>query len=394
MDTPGRTQVAVVGASPSGLAAAERAAREGADVRLVEAGRVGYPEPPAVVGFDHVWPETVDSPQAAIRGRFDGIQLTSPGWYTLNVEAPGRIVDRTVLDRWLADRARKAGARVEPETGPWAVDGPGRLVQAGRTLEADVVVFADGARSIAREIVDPVQEPDQLVWGVTHEIPVRSTPDRLPIRVGDHAPGGRTQTVPIEDETTWHWTFARRPRRETIEVAERAVRAEADRRGWSNAPVEGIERRHVAPDPVFQRPGTLAADRTLVTGGAAGLGGLEVGLAAGSIAGRVAARAAGGPRASRADLVEYERICHERFSPAYRGLADLMTVAERMPDALIDALAAPWDGQRVDLDRVAGLALDDIGSRARSLAGIAARSPGRATRSLVGGLLAGGASIS
>lgn len=394
MDAPRRTQVAVVGASPSGLAAAERAAREGADVRLVEAGRVGHPEPPAVVGFDHVWPATVDPPEAAIRGRFGGVELTSPGGHTLTVEAPGRIVDRTVLDRWLADRVREAGAHVEIETGPWQVDGPGRLVQADRALEADVVVFADGARSIAREIVDPIQEPDQLVWGVTHEIPIRSASDRLPIRVGDHAPGGRTQTVPIDDETTWHWTFAHRPRRETVEIAERAVRAEADRRGWSNAVVEGIERRHVAPDPVFQRPGTLAADRTLVAGGAAGLGGLEVGLAAGSIAGRVAARAIAGGRASRADLIEHERICHERFSPAYRGLADLMTVAERVPDGLIDALAAPWNGQRVELDRVAGLALDDIGSRARSLAGIAARSPGRATRSLVGGLLVGGASIS
>lgn len=393
MDAPRRTQVAVVGASPSGLVAAERAAREGADVLLVEAGRVGHPEPPAVVGFDHVWPNTVDPPGAAIRGRFHGVELTSPGGHTLTVQAPGRIVDRTVLDEWLAERAREAGADVETEAGPWQVDGPGRLVQADRALEADVVVFADGARSIAREIVDPVQEPDQLVWGVTHEIPVRSSPDRLPIRVGDHAPGGRTQTVPIDDETTWHWTFARRPRRETIEIAERSVRAEADRRGWSNATVESIERRHVAPDPVFQRPGTLAADRTLVAGGAAGLGGLEVGLAAGSIAGRVAAQAAVGGRAGRADLVEHERICHERFSPAYRGLADLMTVAERVPDGLIDALAAPWDGQRVDLDRVAGLALDDLRSRARSLAGIAVRSPGRATRSLVGGLLVGGASI-
>jgi len=386
--------VAVVGASPAGLSAAARAARAGADVELVEASRVGHPEPPAVVGFDHVWPDAVDPPEAAVRRRFKRVRLASPAGHAIDVRAPGRVVDRTRLDRWVAGRAREAGARVTEGTGPWRVAGPGVLENEARRLAAEVVVFADGARSIVRELVDPVEAPDALVWGVTHEVPAAPPEDGLDLRVGGHAPGGRTQLVPLGEDRLWHWTFARRPKEQAVDLAERALEQAADRHGWPSSALEAAERRHVAPDPVFQRPDTLAGERSLVAGGAGGLGGLEVGLATGRRAGRAAARAVRADGARRRELVAYEHQVVRRFAPAYRGLAELMDLAERTPDAVLDALAEPWTDATVPLDRLAGLAVDDAGARASSLAGLVARAPVRATRSTLAAAAAAGATLS
>lgn len=385
---PETTDLAVVGASPAGLAAVRAAASRGLDVLLLEAGRIGEPEPPAVVGFDSAWPEAVDPPSETRRTRFAEVLLTSPGGHSLTVEAPGRIVHRTRLDRWLADRARQAGAHVVTDLGPCTVEAAGRLNHAKGVTEAEVVVFADGPRSIARELIDPVHEPEHLVWGVTHEVPLPEAPTSLEITVGSHAPGGRTQILPIGPSTAWHWTFARRSREEAIQLADRALEAAADRHGWPRAAVEEAARRHVAPDPVFQRPRRLATDRTLVAGGAGGLGGLEAGLASGLLAGEAAAGAVADGRTDRTALAGYEQACLERFSPALEGLAELMQIAERTPDAVFDALFRPWNGSRVRLDRVAGLGLSDALLRLRALARLVRRSPTRTVGSLAGAAVA------
>lgn len=347
--------VAVVGASPAGLAAARAASRAGAETLLVEAGRIGRPEPPAVVGFDRLWPAGWTPPEAAVRGRFDRVELTLPGGHPLGIETGGRVVDRTRLDRWAAERARRAGAEVRQQTGPWEVLEPGRLSGPDGEIDAEVVVFADGAGSIASAIVDPVEAPEHLVWGITHELDVDSRAGPLALRVGDHAPGGRTQIVPIDASTSWHWTFVRRERCDAIETAEAALADTARRRGWDDRVLEAAERLHVAPDPTLQRPAGLAGPRTLVAGGAGGLGGLEVGLASGHEAGKAAARAVLDGGSARKPLEAYAERCRGRYGPAYRGLERLFGLAERTPDALLDALARPQAGRALEVDELEGL---------------------------------------
>jgi flavin-dependent dehydrogenase len=348
-------EVAVVGASPAGLAAAHAAASHGLDVVLLEAGTVGEPEPPAVVGFEAIWPDAWAPPEAAIRSRFGTVEVGLPGDHPVRVQAPGRVVDRTRLDRWAAERARRAGAEIRTETGPWEVREPGHLAGPAGRVQAEVVVFADGAGSIASAIVDPVEAPEQLVWGVTHELELGVPSDPLAIRVGDHAPGGRTQLVPIDASTTWHWTFARCPREQAIEQAERALAWTARRRGWPEEVVADARRLHVAPDPTLQRPARLAGPGTLVAGGAGGLGGLEAGLSTGQEAGRAAARAVVAEASPEEPLQAYARACRRRFAPAYRGLERLFALAERVPDRLLAALARPQADRELELDEVAGL---------------------------------------
>lgn len=352
---PEDRDVAVVGASPAGLAAAHAAASSGLDTLVLEAGRIGHPEPPAIVGFQHLWPEAWSPPPEAVRSRFAQVELTLPGDQRVVVEAPGRIVDRTRLDRWAAKRARRAGAELRTETGPWEVHRPGHLAGPAGEVRAEVVVFADGAGSIASAIVDPVEVPDRLVWGVTHEVDVGLEEDPLGIRVGSHAPGGRTQLVPIEASRSWHWTFVRRTRAEAIEHAERALAATARRRGWPAEVVEEARRVHVAPDPVLQRPARLAGPRTLVTGGAGGLGGLEVGLRAGTRAGQAAARAVLAGGSPEQPLDDYAEACRQRFAWAYRGLDRLFRVADLLPDPALAALARPQAGRVFEIEELADL---------------------------------------
>lgn len=350
-----KPDVAVVGASPAGLAAAHASAAQGLDTLLLEAGEIGHPEPPAVVGFQALWPEAWRPPEEAIRYRFPGVELTFPGDNEVRVEAGGRIVDRTEFDRWAAERARRAGAEVRSQTGPWEVREPGCLHGPAGEVRAAVVVFADGGQSIANAIVDPVEAPERLVWGVTHELDVSVRPQRLPIRVDEHAPGGRTQLVPIDGETTWHWTFSRRPREEAVRRAEASLQATARRRGWPEDVLEGAHQRHVAPDPVLQRPARLAGPRTLVAGGAGGLGGLEVGLASGRSAGQAAARALRGEAPARRALEAYAEDCRRRFGPAYRGLDRLFRLSERLPDAVLSVLAQPQAGRVFEVEDLAEL---------------------------------------
>lgn len=350
--------LAVVGASPAGIAAAHAAASRGLDTLLLEADAVGRPEPPAVVGFERVWPDPWSPPAKALRSRFQAVELTLPGDHAIEVHAPGRVVDRVRLDRWALDRARSAGAEVRTETGPWEVRGPGELAGPAGEVEAEVVVFADGAGSIASAIVDPVEAPEHLVWGITHEVDVDTRGGPLPLRVGDHAPGGRTQIVPIDEDKSWHWTFVRRDRERALELAGEALAATARRRGWPQPILDDARRLHVAPDPTLQRPARLAGPRTLVTGGAGGLGGLEVGLASGQLAGEAAAGAvlAEGPPEPR--LEAYAERCRERWAPAYRGLERLFALAERTPDRLLGALAKPQAGRELELEELDGLLAD------------------------------------
>jgi flavin-dependent dehydrogenase len=355
---PTACDVAIVGASPAGLAAAHACASDGLDTILVEAGEIGRPEPPAVVGFDRLWPQTWAPPDGARRSTFEEVTVTMPGGHPITVQAPGIIVDRTRFDRWGADRARSTGAEVHEETGPWEVLGPGRLAGPAGEVAAEVVVFADGADSIASAIVDPVEAPEHRVWGITHEIDVDAREGPLAIGVGDQAPGGRTQVVPLDETTAWHWTFVRRERSQAIEQAEQALAATAERRGWSPSVVDEAQRRHVAPDPTLQRPARLAGPRTLVAGGAGGLGGLEVGLATGRSAGQAAVEAVLGDEAPQPTLERYAERCRQRYAPAYRGLDRLFRWADRTPDEVLAALARPQTGRELALDEVAGLVGD------------------------------------
>lgn len=327
--------VAVVGASAAGLAATLAAARSGAEVTLYESrGVLGVPAAPAIVGFDFLWPDDIDPPKRAIRRRLAGVHLRASEGRGPLVDAPLRLFDRAELDQHMAAEAQKSGARIE--TGA-SID-----VDALRA-RARVLIFADGARSQASRYLRPTRDPAGLAWGAVLAFEAPSDVDRLLLTFGPHAAGGRSQLNPLGGGRWSHWTFFRGDPANAETIGRRALAMDAALQGWKriDARFEGV-----APDPVYTVPGQLAAPGILVTGGAAGQGGLEVGLASGWLAGETAARVAQGKASER----DYERAWRARYQRGYTRLRRAADMLSRLTDAETRALFAAWEGARLTPD--------------------------------------------
>lgn len=348
-----RAGVAVVGASAAGLAAAVAAAEAGADVLLLEArDEVGVPPAPAVVAFDFLWPRALPLPAGPVRRRLRGARVASPGGRALDVDAPLSILDRTVLDRALAERARRAGARVVTGVRGLRVGADRVLAWEGGEARAGVVVFADGALSLGRALLPTLRDPERLAWGAALAVegPDAEREERLRIFLGAHARGGRSQANPLGGASWSHWTFYLGGTAGAGDAEGRARRALAhDARllGWPDDAVKGARFVGAAPDPVYALPGRIAGDGVLAAGGAAGQGGVEMGVAAGLLAGEVAARAVAHGRTDAAALREYERAWRRRHLTGYRMLRAATDALARLDDAELDDLLAPWDGRAV-----------------------------------------------
>lgn len=324
------TRIAVVGASAAGLAAALAAARAGARVTLYESrAQVGVPAAPAIVGFDFLWPQELPRPRESVRRRLQGVRLRGASGRGPLVDAPLSLFDRARLDAHLAAEAEKAGARIET----------GAAADAWERAEADITIFADGARSEASRFLRPTRDPESLAWGAVLELEARADEERLLLTLGSHAPGGRSQLNPLGGGRWSHWTFFRGDPERAEATARRALALDARLQGWKDVEARFVG---VAPDPVYTLPRQLVGPRVMVAGGAAGQGGLEVGLASGWMAGDVAAR--GG------DLREYERRWKARYERGYRRLRRASDALGRLTDAEIARLMEAWDEVRLTPD--------------------------------------------
>lgn len=344
-----RVGLAIVGGSAAGLAAAWSAARAGADVMLLEAKPViAEPPAPAFVAFDLLWPARVARPAACVRRRLRGVRLRSPAGHALDVDAPLSLLDRAAFDRQLAKAAEDAGARIVTGVKRLRALPDRSLAAEGLDVRADVVIFADGAASLASGFLRPQQRPSLLAWGAVleHDAP-GADEDRLGITIGAHARGGRSQSNPLGNGGWSHWTFYRGEPHEAEERARVALALEARLRGWDETIAKTARFAGVAPDPVYTMPGELAADGILVAGGAAGQGGLEAGLSAGELAGRVAAGALARGRVDKVVLARYEREWKRANLAGYRALRQATGLLARLDDVDLDALLAPWNGRSV-----------------------------------------------
>lgn len=382
-------QVVVVGASAAGLAAAASAAREGASVLLLESREeIGVPEPPALVAFDFLWDSSFVPPAASVRRRLDGVRLQSPSGHALEVAAPLCVLDRTRFDRHLAEQAARAGATLRLGVRDLRLSPSRALLLDGEELRAPVVVFADGARSLARSLVRTTRHPDGLTWGATLRFDSAGADDDrlLSLTFGQHARGGRSQLTPLGRSSWAHWTFYRGAPDEGEATARRALALDARLRGMDPRVAREASYHGVAPDPVHTIPGRLADDGLLVVGGAGGQGGLEVGVSAGEQAGRVAARCALEGRTDRQALGAYERAWKREHVAGYRALRRHTRRLARLDDEGLDRLLRPWAGWRVPVHDLVALGHGAPLVRAGALARFAARNPQALPRTALLGL--------
>jgi flavin-dependent dehydrogenase len=162
--------VIVVGAGPAGSFAAERLARAGVSVALLDGRPPG--EPKACGGGVtskalKAWPHLLE----AVGRTIDELDMYSPSGKHLHMklDEPFAIYSRIAFDTFLRERAREAGAVVIPAKisgRGFKRDGDRWIVttQSGTELTSKFLVGADGANSaIAKRLAGPLPPAEMEV---------------------------------------------------------------------------------------------------------------------------------------------------------------------------------------------------------------------------------------
>ena len=173
--------VIVVGAGPSGSAAARACAEKGLSTLCIEEhGTIGYPVQCAGLLSTSAFEECNVS-RASIQNEVSGARMVSDlgGELLFDARTPkAYIVDRTPLDREMAKMAADAGAEFLLKTSVSGIRNSSLLTRGVRGREEfsfRLVIAADGARSsIARML--GLQRPAIYLGGVQAEVPYRVDP--------------------------------------------------------------------------------------------------------------------------------------------------------------------------------------------------------------------------
>jgi len=155
------------GGGPAGSTTAEHAALNGASVLVLERKKViGEPVAcgefiPEIYEMKYSFPRAQDMeglfeiPESLISRRMDLIRMIAPSKRYWDVPFSGYTTDRTRYDKFLSEKAVKAGAEVRTSVHVTGVEGTEVITPEGR-LKAKVVVGADGPGSrVARSLGFP-----------------------------------------------------------------------------------------------------------------------------------------------------------------------------------------------------------------------------------------------
>jgi digeranylgeranylglycerophospholipid reductase len=179
----GEYQVAVIGAGPMGSFAAERLARAGLSVLLLERDPVPgtstvcgggmHVEVPRYAALpDDVLERTLSACRLVVSGKVREWRFPTTQYVT---------VKRADLDRYLAERAVKAGATLRTSALVRDVRAAERIVRyedaatgSAREARAEVFVFADGPHSLAFRTIPGLTARKTVRWvGVEYDLAAR-----------------------------------------------------------------------------------------------------------------------------------------------------------------------------------------------------------------------------
>lgn len=176
-------QVAVIGAGPMGSFAAERLARAGLRVLLLEKDAVPGASTVCGGGMHIEVPRYASLPDDVIERQLRACRLVVSGktreWRFANTQYV--TIKRSELDRYLAERAVKAGASLRTSALVKEVRPSERIVRyedtgTGQLREAvaEVFIFADGPNSLAFRTIPGLKQARAVRWvGVEYDLATR-----------------------------------------------------------------------------------------------------------------------------------------------------------------------------------------------------------------------------
>jgi geranylgeranyl reductase family protein len=160
---PVHHNVVILGGGPAGLAAALAAVEHGAgSVCLVERRRQWGVPVQCGEFVPKLLTQLVPIPSECVAQRVEHIRLFHNGEHVRTVRAPGFVLHRHRWEGFLAERARRKGVVLLQAAAVRRIDGcQVRFVQGAdpRELAAEVVIGADGPRSLVREAIGEARPP-------------------------------------------------------------------------------------------------------------------------------------------------------------------------------------------------------------------------------------------
>jgi len=368
--------VVVVGAGPAGCSVAKELAEEGYDVVVYEKRQeIGAPkrcgEGLSSSAVDNLG---LDIPEYCRMQSMDGALVYSPNGDSVRIhsdETVGWILERKTFDKWMAERAAKAGAKVRakakvvdllPENRGVVVEIEGER----KKVESRMVIAAGGVESLIAKKTEVKDQSDLEVVdsGYQYEMVNLDLKDenKLELYFGDEvAPRGYVWVFPKGedkanvgigiagdlDETAKYYLDR------FIENNERFSKASIVEVNSGMIPVGGLLENMVADN--FMAVGDAANQVNPIHGG-----GIREGIKAGQIASEVASRALEKDDTTKEELEIYNHMWWEERGKSLRKVEKLREVLEDLDDEDLNYLAKKLDGQDL-MDFTQGKRLSKLG---------------------------------
>ncbi len=341
------TDIVVVGAGPAGLIAAREAATKRANVVVLEE-HVEIGKPCHCAGLLSLKGlERLGAPAdgAYVLNKVRGARFYSPSGLTFAVEKNEPVacaVDRSVFDKYLAQKAAESGARIILNERVKGIErGEEQTVvqsENGR-IRVKVVVDAEGASSrILKATGFKPIDRDSTVSGVQCDLGnVSVNPDYVELHFGSKtAPRFFAWVIPLGKNVARVGLGCKgeNPKERLDEFVRR-------RFGIENLGREGVRSGLIVTGGPVEK---TCSDRFLVVGDAAGQvkpttgGGVILGGMCASIAGRTAAEAVERGDCSSSFLSRYENLWRDELGKDFRSMLLARKVLNRLSDEAVDKL--------------------------------------------------------
>lgn len=367
----------VIGAGPGGSGFAYSAAKRGLKVLMVEKRQeIGAPkrcgEGLSKSGIGRMGLECDPS---WIRRGIKGATVYAPNGKSVNVDyggAAGWVIERKVLDKWLAENAANAGARVLAKTEAVEIikeDGlvsGVKLVSDGNEWEVKtpLVIAADGIESrVARMMgIDTSLKTIDAIAGFQYEMTnIEIDPDMLELFFGNEiAPGGYVWIFPKGKNTANVGIGVRKPfaKRTAKEYLDDFIESRDSLRKGSILEVNS----GAVPVGGFLR--TMVSQGFIIVGDAAHQvnpihgGGIAEAFVGGRIAAEVAAEAKKAGDYSEDFLSRYNQMWDDERGRKLKKIQGLREVVEKLSDSDLDWLAENLSGENlIDFSKSKSLSL-------------------------------------